>query len=212
MYIAKSLKEYVYDVSSDKSMPGGGSVAALVGSLGGALTNMLMNLTKNKKSFKDLDEEIQEEMLKESKEIDHIIEELNLIIDEDTKAFNSVLEAFKLPKDNDEEKNIRKRAIEEGYKEALSVPLKCMELSLEVMEKQKLFARYGNPGLITDVGIGSILAFSAIESSKLNVMINLNGIEDEEYKKEIDIRVSSILTRGKVLKKEILDIVYGIIN
>lgn len=211
MYIDKSLKQYIDDVSSEKSMPGGGSVAALVGSLGAALTNMVMNLTKDKKVFKELDENIQTAMIEGSKEIDIIRKELNKIIDEDTRAFNSVLEAFRLPKITEKEILKRQIAIEEGYKKALSVPLKCMELSLSILEKQKIFAAHGNQGLITDVGIGSILAYSAIESSKLNVKINLNGIKDEKYRKEIEEKINSILKEGKKLKEESLDIVYRVI-
>lgn len=212
MYINKSLKEYGEQVASNSSMPGGGSVAGLVSSLGGALTLMVMSLTQDKKAFKELDKSIQTDMLEKSKKIESLREELDLIVDEDTKAFNSVLESFRLPNNTEEEKETRKNSIKEGYKKALSVPLRCMELSLEILRNQKLFAVNGNPGLITDVGIGSILTYSAMESSKLNILINLREISDEEYKREIEDRISNNMKMGRECKEEILKIVYGLIE
>ena len=212
MYINKSLKEYGEQVASNSSMPGGGSVAGLVSSLGGALTLMVMSLTQDKKAFKELDKSIQTDMLEKSKKIESLREELDLIVDEDTKAFNSVLESFRLPNNTEEEKETRKNSIKEGYKKALSVPLRCMELSLEILRNQKIFVVNGNPGLITDVGIGSILTYSVMESSKLNILINLREISDEEYKREIEDRISNNMKMGREYKDEILKIVYGLIE
>lgn len=212
MYINNSLKEYGEQIASNSSMPGGGSVAGLVSSLGAALTIMVMSLTQDKKAFKELDKSIQIDMLERSKKIESLREELNSIVDDDTKAFNSVLESFKLPNNTEEEKETRKKSIEKGYKKALSIPLRCMELSLEILENQKIFAINGNPGLITDVGIGSILAYSAMESSKLNILINLREIRDKEYRREIEDKISDNMKKGIEYKEEILKIVYGVID
>ena len=114
MFIEKSLKEYIANVASGDPTPGGGSVSALVGSLGAALTSMVNNLTVGKKAYEDLSDEIKEEITKSAKEIDTLMEDLNKIVDEDTKAFDKVMEAFKLPKETEQEKALRREAIQEG--------------------------------------------------------------------------------------------------
>ena len=208
MFIEKSLRQYISDVASSEPTPGGGSVAALVGSLGGALTNMVNNLTVGKKAYEELSDEIKTEMAENSKEIERIVEALNGIVDEDTKAFDKVMVAFKLPKETDEEKAARTNAIQEGYKIALEVPLRCAEKCLKVLKLQEVFADYGNVNAITDVGVGTLLAYSGLEGALFNVTINLGSIKNEEYKREIADKADSILNEGKKLKEELLKVVY----
>ncbi|WP_313756674.1 cyclodeaminase/cyclohydrolase family protein [Tissierella sp.] len=208
MFINKSLKEYIAATASGEPTPGGGSVAALVGSLGGALTNMVNNLTVGKKAYEELSDEIKSKIANNSKEVEKLIEDLTGIVDEDTKAFDKVMEAFKLPKETDEEKMARTKAIQEGYKVALEVPLRCAEKCLRILELQDVFANYGNVNAITDVGVGTLLAYSGLEGALFNVTINLGSIKDEEFKKEVSAKVDSILKEGKSLKEELLNIVY----
>lgn len=208
MFIDKSLKEYIAATASGEPTPGGGSVAALVGSLGGALTNMVKNLTVGKKAYEELSDEIKSEIVENSKEVEKLVEALSGIVDEDTKAFDKVMEAFKLPKETDEEKIARTSAIQEGYKIALEVPLRCAEKCLKILELQEVFANYGNVNAITDVGVGTLLAYAGLEGALFNVTINLGSIKDEEFKKEISAKVDSLLNEGKRLKEELLKIVY----
>lgn len=208
MFINKSLKEYIAATASGEPTPGGGSVAALVGGLGGALTNMVSNLTVGKKAYEELSDEIKTEIAENSKEVEKLVEELSSIVDEDTKAFDKVMEAFKLPKETDEEKAARTKAIQEGYKIALEVPLRCAEKCLRVLELQDVFANYGNVNAITDVGVGTLLAYSGLEGALFNVTINLGSIKDEEFKKEISAKVNDLLNEGKKLKEELLKVVY----
>lgn len=208
MFINKSLKEYIAVTASGEPTPGGGSVAALVGSLGGALTNMVSNLTVGKKAYEELSDEIKSEIVENSNEVEKLVEELSGIVDEDTKAFDKVMEAFKLPKETDEEKLARTKAIQEGYKIALEVPLRCAEKCLRILELQEVFANYGNVNAITDVGVGTLLAYSGLEGALFNVTINLGSIKDEEFKKEISAKVDRLLNEGKRLKENLLDIVY----
>ncbi len=208
MFIDKSLKEYIGDVSSNEPTPGGGSVSALVGSLGAALTAMVGNLTIGRKLYDELSDEIKEEMDRNFEEVGKSVEKLNHIVDEDTKAFDEVMAAFKLPKETDEEKKIRSKAIQEGYKKALEVPLRCAEECFHVLEMQKVFARYGNVNAITDVGVGTLLAYSGLEGALFNVKINLLSIKDEEYRNGIDSKVNSLLSEGKKLKEDLLEVVY----
>lgn len=208
MFIDKSVKEYVSCVASGDPTPGGGSVAALTGSLGGALTSMVKNLTVGKKAFEELDGEIRDKLLTNSKRIEELIEELNHIVDEDTKAFDGVMQAFKLPKETEEEKLARSKAIQDGYKLALKVPLVCGEKCLELLRLQDIFAHYGNVNAITDVGVGTLLAYAGLEGALFNVTINLNSIKDQDFKDEISAKVESMLKEGNERKEELLKVVY----
>jgi len=208
MFIDKTVREYIANVASGDPTPGGGSVAALVGSLGGALTSMVNNLTVGKKAFEELSEEIKKEIADNSKEIDNLVESLSNIVDEDTKAFDKVMIAFKLPRETDVEKAARSNAIQDGYRIALEVPLRAAGECLQILKLQDIFAKYGNVNAITDVGVGTLLAYSGLEGALFNVTINLGSIKDEEYKKEISGKVDAILTEGKELKEALLKIVY----
>lgn len=147
-----------------------------------------------------------------SKEMESLFDELAVIVDEDSKAFDEVMKAFKMPKETDEDKKVRSKAIQEGYKVALQVPLTCAQKCLKTLELQEVFARYGNVNAITDIGVGVLLAYSGLEGALLNVSINLGSIKDEDYRKEISDRVATILQEGKDLKETHLKIVYERLN
>lgn len=208
MMIEKSLQEYIAEAKSGEPTPGGGSVAALAGSLGAALTMMVGNLTIDRKVYKELDEEDRNLMDKNFELLDGHIERLNGIVDEDTKAFDGVMDAFAMPKETEEEKAKRSKAIEDGYKVALEVPLRCAEECLEAMKLQKIFANYGNISALTDVGVGTLLLYTGLESALMNVLINLKGIKDDEFNKETNEKMDSMLNEGKELKDSLLEIVY----
>ncbi|WP_236913663.1 cyclodeaminase/cyclohydrolase family protein [Clostridium sp. Cult2] len=204
----ESIGDYIDKVASKEPTPGGGSVAALAGSLGSALTAMVGYLTIGRKMYEELDEKIKEEMRQNFEELKKSIEKLNHIVDEDTKAFDKVMEAFKLPKETDEEKKNRFEAIQEGYKIALEVPLRCAEECFKVLKIQKVFADYGNVNAITDVGVGALLAATGLEGALLNVKINLLSIKDEEFKNKMEEKVDNLLKEGIELKEKLLKIVY----
>lgn len=208
MLMDGSIRSYINQVASKEPTPGGGSVAALAGSLGSALTAMVGYLTIGRKMYEELDDEIKKEMDNDFEELKERIEKLNHIVDEDTRAFDGVMEAFKMPKETEEEKAKRSEAIQEGYKVALEVPLRCAEECFRVLELQKVFADYGNVNAITDVGVGALLAATGLESGLLNVKINLLGIKDIEYKKEMEKKIDYLMTEGMALKEEILKTVY----
>lgn len=208
MLIEKSLREYIAEAASSNPTPGGGSVSALVGSLGGALTNMVGNLTIGKKVFDELSDEAKQLMQENASKIEALTEELNKIIDLDATAFDGVMEAFKMPKDTEEEKKARSSAIQEGYKKAMEVPLRCAKKCYEILQLQDVFAHYGNVNAITDVGVGTLLAYSGLEGALFNVTINLKSIKDEAFKKSVQEEVDKLLKEGKELKEELLKIVY----
>ncbi|SHD78057.1 cyclodeaminase/cyclohydrolase family protein [Schnuerera ultunensis] len=208
MLIDGSIKNYVDKVASKDPTPGGGSVAALAGSLGSALTAMVGYLTIGRKMYEELDEKTKGEMDHNFEELKKSIEKLNQIVDEDTKAFDKVMEAFKLPKETEEEKKNRSQAIQEGYKVALEVPLRCAEECFKVLELQKVFADHGNVNAITDVGVGALLAATGLEGALLNVKINLLSIKDEEFKNKMEEKIDNLLKEGTKLKEELLKTVY----
>lgn len=208
MFINNSLKEFIDVVASDNPTPGGGSVAALAGSLGGALTNMVGTLTIDKKMWDDIPENAQKEMQSAFDEMAEKINSLSKIIDEDSTAFDDVMQAFKMPKETEEEKKARSNAIQEGYKHALEVPLRCAEECYRVLELQEIFANYGNINAITDVGVGTLLAYTGLEGALFNVTINLLSVKDAEYKKNIESKVSELLKDGKRLKSKLIEKVY----
>ncbi|GFN37165.1 cyclodeaminase/cyclohydrolase family protein [Tepidimicrobium xylanilyticum] len=208
MLIESSVKEYIEQVASKEPTPGGGSVAALAGSLGSALTTMVGNLTIGRKMYEELDEEIKNEMEQNFEVLKKSIEELSRIVDEDTKAFDKVMEAFKMPKETEEEKKARTEAIQKGYKIALEVPLRCAEECFKVLKLQRVFANYGNVNAITDVGVGALLAATGLEGALLNVKINLLSIKDEQYRAEMEEKINKLLKEGTEIKEELLKVVY----
>ncbi|WP_422485760.1 cyclodeaminase/cyclohydrolase family protein [Gudongella sp. DL1XJH-153] len=208
MLIERTAKDFVYDVASESPTPGGGSVAALVGSLGGALTNMVGNLTIDKKIYAEVPEDKKICMESNFKEISRLVDELLNLVDEDSTAFDDVMQAFKLPKETEEDKRDRSEAIQTGYKKALEVPLRCGETCYNVLMLQDVFAEHGNIHAITDVGVGTLLAYAGLEGALFNVTINLKSIKDQEYKNEIETRVDKLLTEGKGLRDSLLDVVY----
>ncbi len=209
MFIEKSLKDYISDVSGGAPTPGGGSVSALAGSLGAALTSMVGNLTVGKKAYDALEEETKKAMDTSMDEIQKLIVRLEEIVDEDTKAFDEVMAAFKLPKETEEDKKARSEAIQAGTKTALEVPLECAKECFEVLKLQEVFAEYGNVNAITDVGVGALLAYAGVEGALFNVKINLASIKDEEYKEKIEKEVDELLKESKDLKEELLKTVYS---
>lgn len=208
MFIDMGLVEYLEKTKS-KDMPGGGSVVGYTGALGAALTMMVANLTYGKKSFESLDEAIKDEVKKDYDKMDALIEELKKMVDEDAKSFDGVLDAYKLPKETDEEKAFRKQKIQEGYKVAMDVPLKTCELILECMRNQRSFAKYGNIYAITDQGAGTLLLAASGEAVLLNVIINLNSIDEGPYKEEVKEKLAKYTEEIKELKEELMNSCYG---
>lgn len=208
MFINNSLQEFIDVVASDNPTPGGGSVSALAGSLGGALTKMVGTLTIGKKAYDEVPAEAKVQMESAFNELEGVVKSLSNIIDEDSTAFDDVMAAFKLPKETDEDKKARTNAIQEGYKHALEVPLKCAEECFKVLELQEVFANYGNVNAITDVGVGTLLAYTGLEGALFNVTINLLSVKDLEYKKNIEGQVSALLKEGKRLKEKLIEKVY----
>ncbi|MGM0411542.1 MAG: cyclodeaminase/cyclohydrolase family protein [Bacillota bacterium] len=195
----KSFAEYNLDtfaskLASDSPTPGGGSVAGLSASLSASLIEMVINLTKD-----DSLDEYNIELQKKRKEA------LELI-DKDAESFNKVMEAYKMPKNSEEERNKRKKAIQNGLYEASLTPLDTMKLALKLLELARKVIEKGNPHAISDIGVASLMGISAIKGAYLNVLINTQSLKDEEKALELEKEAKNIIEKGEKLNSEIENI------
>src|SRR5437762_978006 len=183
-----NLREFCNETLSDSPAPGGGSVAALMGALGASLGGMVANLSAGKRGWDDKLEYFSNSAVKAQQ----LKDELLSLVDEDTAAFNKVMDAFALPKESAEEKAARSTAIEQATKYAAEVPLKVMETASKSYELLTEMADKGNPASISDVGVGALATRACIEGAALNVKINLAQLKDEKFKGALAQRMRNI--------------------
>ena len=209
MLVEKTIKEYSDLLASNEPTPGGGSTAALAGVLGAALNMMVVNLSFGKKFYEALDEDKKDEMNSCFTKIGQLKDQLMEAIDEDKLAFDKYMEAIKMPKDTEEEKDLRELSMQQAAVYALRVPMEAGIKCLEILKNQKVIAQYGSKGAISDVGVGAFLALAALESAVMNVRINLPSIPDRELADEIEKKCSDMVDLGSKLKTETVEIVYS---
>jgi formiminotetrahydrofolate cyclodeaminase len=197
------LKDFLDEVASSSPAPGGGSVAALSGSLSAALSSMVCHLTIKKKKYEDVRDEIHLILTK----CESLRNELTELIDKDTAAFNQVMDAFKMPKDNDEQREQRKRSIQLALENATHSPLKIAQLCYDILNLNIVIAEKGNVNSITDTGVSALLANTGIESAALNVRINLGSIKDEKFIEETEKELKEIEENAEELTNKIMKIV-----
>jgi len=200
-----NLREFCNETLSDSPAPGGGSVAALMGALGASLGGMVANLSAGKRGWDDKlgyfsDWAVKAQQLKD---------ELLSLVDEDTTAFNKVMDAFALPKEAAEEKAARAAAIEQATKYAAEVPLKVMETASKSYELLAEMAERGNPASVSDVGVGALAIRACIEGAALNVRINLAQLKDEKFKGVLEEKLRSVCAHSVAKFKEISQAVEG---
>jgi glutamate formiminotransferase/formiminotetrahydrofolate cyclodeaminase len=176
--MSMTAKDFVDEVSSESPAPGGGSVAALAGSLCAALSAMVANLTVGKPGY----EKVWPEMSELAEKGQAIKDRLVKAVDEDTNAFNDLMEAMRLPKATPEQKAVREKAMEEGYKKAAAVPLQTAKTCLEAMEISLTAAQKGNANSASDAGVAALMARAGVEGAVLNVLINLGSIKDQKFR------------------------------
>ncbi|MEI6123161.1 MAG: glutamate formimidoyltransferase [Bacteroidota bacterium] len=198
-----TCKAFANETASESPAPGGGSVSAYMGALGVSLATMVANLSSHKAGWDDRWEEFSVWAEKGQK----IKDELIFLVDEDTNAFNKIMDAFGLPKNNDAEKVVRDSAIQDATRIATEIPFKTMEKALDSMQIIKAMAEIGNPNSVTDAGVGALCARSAVMGAYLNVKINASGLKDKAYVDDIMSRGYSIEQKTKELETEILQIV-----
>lgn len=202
-----SLQAFANETASESPAPGGGSIAAYMGSLGISLATMVANLSAHKKGWDDRWKEFSAWAKKGQK----IKDELLYLVDEDTNAFNKIMEAFSLPKSSEQEVKTRSEAIQNATKYATEVPLKTMILAYSSFPIIKAMAEIGNPNSISDAGVGALCARSAVIGAYMNVRINAAELKDEAFKKEILAKAEKIKNDAIKEEEAILKIVYAVI-
>ncbi|AGT42895.1 cyclodeaminase/cyclohydrolase family protein [Treponema pedis] len=207
--VEMTVKNFVAETASDSPAPGGGSVSALAGSLSAALGQMVIRLTTGKKAFKELDEKTQKEFETKLPELEAAQKRLDELIDEDTQAFNAFMEALKLPKNTEEEKAKRSKAMSDATAVAMQIPLETANTCLNVLRLLPIVAVYGNKNAASDIGVAALNARSGLEGAILNVKINLGGIDDKLLCEKTRAECNKMLEEGDKLKTEILKTVYS---
>src|SRR6184192_1756880 len=201
--VKMNLREFCNETLSDSPAPGGGSVAALMGALGASLGGMVANLSAGKRGWDDKIEYFSDWAVKAQRLKDDLLS----LVDEDTNAFNKVMDAFGLSRDSAEEKAARAAAIEEATKHAAEVPLKVMETAAKCYELLSEMADNGNPASVSDVGVGALATRACIEGAALNVRINLGQLKDQKFKSALRQKVQEICADSEVQFKRINEVV-----
>ena len=198
-----TVEGFARETASESPAPGGGSISACMGTFAAALATMVANLSAHKrgwdarwKEFSDVAEAGQK-----------LLDELLLLIDEDTAAFNRIMDGFSMPKGTEAEKAARKQAIEEATLYAAQVPLRTMEASLKTLPLALQMAEKGNPASASDAGVAALAAVAAIKGARLNVRINAAGLQDKTSAQPLLDRADTIVTQAEALEKKVLETV-----
>lgn len=198
-----TLSAFADLTASEAPAPGGGSIAAYLGSLGAALSTMVANLSAHKRGW----DERWAEFSAYAEQGQVLKKQLLRLVDEDTAAFNQVMAAFGLPKTTDEEKKARTAAIQAATKIAVNVPLETMRLAAKVLPLAEAMVKIGNPNSITDAGVGAMCARTAVYGAYFNVAINLGSLKDADFVTAVKAEAEEILAAALAKETEIIALV-----
>lgn len=198
--INMNLRAFSDETASESPAPGGGSISAYVGSLGAALGTMVANLSAGKRGWEEQinyfsDLAAQGQQIKDA---------LLLLVDEDTRAFNRIMNAFGLPKATNEEKAARTAAIEEATKYACEIPYKVMETAYSALPLLDAMISKGNPNSITDAGVGVLCVKTAVRGAYFNVLVNAQGLKDRTFAEEIKRKAADLLQSNHTLADNLI--------
>jgi len=189
----QSITEFMDNLASSASTPGGGSAAAILGAMGAALTSMVCNLTIGKKGYEDVSDDLKK-VLDDAEALRH---QLIDMIQDDVDAFDGVMGAYGMPKETDEQKAERSRTIQEALKTATAVPLACAEACHRAMVLSEPAAEHGNKNVISDAGVAVMASYAGLMSAALNVYINVGSIKDEAFADEHAKGIAKLLDDAK---------------
>ena len=201
--IDMTCKAFAEETASESPAPGGGSISAYMGALGAALGAMVANLSSHKPGWDDR----WEEFSNWAERGQALQNELLHLVDEDTAAFNKIMDVFAMPKTTDEEKAARSKALQDATLYATEVPLRTMRAAEKVFEIVKAMAEFGNPNSVSDAGVGALAARSAVLGARLNVRINAAGLKDKEIAGKLIAEADQIAERSVAAEREVLAIV-----
>lgn len=196
MLTSLSVQQFLSELAKGSATPGGGTAAGLAGAQGAALLAMVCNLTIGRKKYADVEEEMQEALDKAERLRLRLME----LMEEDTRAFDGVMAAYRLPKDTPEQKAARSAAIQAGLKEATRTPMETLTACVDVLELAPLVVKNGNPNVISDGGAGVLSAHAGMMTAALNVRINLNAIKDEAFVAAQTEQMETLIARGNEAK------------
>lgn len=203
-----TCKAFADETASESPAPGGGSISAYMGALAAALGSMVANLSAHKAGWDDRWEEFSDFAVKGRELQDRLIS----LVDEDTAAFNRIMDVFAMPKKTDEEKAARAKAMEEATLYATEVPLKTMETAFETFTVLEAMAEKGNPASVSDAGVGALAARAAVLGAWLNVRINASGLKDREKASSILTKANEIAQKSKEAEERIIEKVNHVID
>lgn len=202
--IQLTAKGLANETASESMAPGGGSISAYVGALGVSLATMVANLSANKPGWEEklnffsdwacTGQEIKNEML--------------FLVDEDTRSFNAIIEAIRLPKDSEEEKKVRLESIEKASQYAAEVPFKVMQTAARTTEIIKAMIENGNKASITDAGVGALCCITAIEGAYMNIRVNTKDLSDTQFAETLNQKAYTLLQKSKGELQALVDIVH----
>jgi len=199
MLVNMTVNEFAEELASDSPAPGGGSVAAVSGTLGAGLVSMVCRLTIGKKKY----EAVEELMTQTLSEVETHRQALGRLVDEDTDAFNQVMAGFKLPRDTDEQKAERGRAIQLAFKQAADVPFSVCRHCVAVLKLIDAIAGKANANALSDLGVAGEAAMTGLRGAAMNVRINLPAITDTDYTAEKNQQVRQLLDDAAMIKSRI---------
>ncbi|RPJ69135.1 MAG: glutamate formimidoyltransferase [Acidobacteria bacterium] len=201
--MAMPVDRFVDEVSSESPAPGGGSVAALAGSLSAGLSAMVANLTVGKKGY----EASWDELSVLAERAQDVKDRLSRAVDEDTEAFTAVMAAMRLPKATADQQAARNAALESGYQQAAGVPLQTARACLEALELSLIVAQKGNRNSASDAGVAALMARAGVEGAVLNVLINLGSVKDEEFKASCHHKSQALTAEAARLCEQVVNLV-----
>ncbi len=189
MDVKKTIGEYLAELSSNSPTPGGGNVSAFCGALASSLGTMVCNLTIGKKKYQDVEKEMTDIKLILEKYIARFTE----LAVKDNQAFDKVMDAFKLPKETDADKEIRLKKIDEATIEAAQIPSEVIKNCSDIIPLIDVIASKGNQNSVSDSGVAALLLSTAAQGAFLNVLINCSGLKNNEEADQL-LQSSRILT------------------
>ncbi len=204
MLVESSIEDFSRILGSSSPAPGGGSVAALSGSLGADLVSMVCSLSIGKEGYEPFHNELAEVLADAQTLSKGLLERIDL----DAQAFNGVMAAFKMAKETEEEKQLRKEAIQKGFKEAVLSPLGIARECLDVLKLSEKLLGKSNSNALSDLGVASQQAYAGLEGAVMNVKINIPSIKDEMFITEISSEITNIIEDGRKIKDGIYKYVY----
>ena len=198
-----NVRELIELTASNAPAPGGGAIAALSGAFGAALAAMVGSLTLGKKGYEDA----QEEMAEMTDKGKNLAKKLLAAMDDDANSFNGYMAALGMPKGTEEEKTIRRAAMQDALKSASLVPLNTAKPAAEVFPLAEAAVKSGNRNAVTDGLVAAMMARAAVLGALLNVKINLGSIKDEAFVQELQAACGALQEEAIAAEQRILDLV-----